>query len=451
MPSKSLYPGVDLYIADDQSSATLVIAADADVSATNVGEIIAAIQNLKIAISQEQSATIATAFEAHRQRPERIELVIARAVAAVHGENGRVEWVRGCPHDESAGNAGASPGRIDYYNQAHYVAVNSGSLLATLRPPTPGRDGLDIYGKVLKAKSGTPATIKTDSTISINSEGNLIAQINGILRGQGVFWKIVPLFDVLAVNFSTGNIFFKGSVVVRGDVCDRFVVHASEDVTVQGVIGAGTIICGRNLHANCGMASDGRGSLLVAGDAMAGYLHNVHGVVRGKLLARKEIINCGLSVGQDLICDAGAVIGGSIAIGGSAVIGVLGSIKGTTTTLVFAADSALAELDEVLQAGSGEAGVAAFDPLRANERIRSCALRSCEYNPAKTRPVHLTIQRNLHPGVVIRTGRSRVRIDRTMRGPIHIHGDSQGGLFYRMGDSVSHPLSELSGPIRKAG
>ena len=136
-----------------------------------------------------------------------------------------------------------------------------------------------------------------------------------------------------AIDISTGNIEFHGTVIVRDGVRDRFEVKATEDIIVDGLIEAATINCGRNFTCRRGMAAKGQGQLVVDGDAVVGYLNNVKGRIKGNLTVQREMINCDLVIGGDLICDQGTVIGGNVVVRGSVRVAALGSKAETSTSL----------------------------------------------------------------------------------------------------------------------
>lgn len=83
--------------------------------------------------------------------------------------------------------------------------------------------------------------------------------------------------------------------------------------------------------------------MLVGGDANAGYLNGVRGHIKGNLTIRRELINCELVIGGDLICEQGAIIGGSVVVAGSIRAGVLGSPAGTPSVIVLDTDPLLSD------------------------------------------------------------------------------------------------------------
>jgi len=532
-------------IEDKGAAARLTLWPDAAPAALNVEALTKVIQDKGIVLEDGLPSVLQKLLAQFASKPGKYDAIVAKAVPAVNGDDGSVLWQPGCDPQAPTGQSKAEGNKIDFYNQARYIAVTAGMHIATIHAPTPGTSGRDITGKVLKAAPGKPCQFKCDPSVKVETDGKVTAGVDGILQSRDGFIKVLPMFEIPgAVDFSTGNIMFKGCVVIRGDVRDRFIVRADQDVTVHGLIGAATIICGRNFFAHCGMAAHEHGCLFVGGDAQVGYLKNGHGLINGSLLARRELINCDLAIGRDVVCDASSVIGGTLAIGGKAIIGTLGSPTCAATTIIFgthpcqqeaartfggapaenptsptpsaeaptpatAAPGAAAKAPAATAApaaksattpgapppsatapgathpGATHPGAAtkpagtppaapaaqsgppkqkqesskSKSPDKLNdqvakfaEQVRACVSQSNQFASGTAKPVDLTVQKFLHPGVTIRTGRCRIALDKPIKGPIRIHGDQDRGLFYQIGaEGVSHPLTDLARPMDRAG
>ncbi len=170
----------------------------------------------------------------------------------------------------------------------------------------------------------------------MDEKGCVIAEIDGLLQFHRAEVKFSPVLEVAEfVDFSTGNIDFDGSVLIRQGVRDRFVVKATRDIIIHGLVEAATIVCGGNFDCRRGIAAKDRGQIAVEGDADVGFLNNVRGEIKGHLTIRREIINCDLVIGQDLRCERGAIIGGTTTITGSLRAMTLGSEAESETVLVL--------------------------------------------------------------------------------------------------------------------
>jgi uncharacterized protein (DUF342 family) len=453
-----------LRIESDGSAATLVLSPELDAGALTEEALTSFVQESGVVCGPALPAILEQAIASFRAAPARLEVVVAKKVPPKHGANGAIVWMPGFDPAAAAPAPAAQDvaAKIDHYNQSRYVTAAAGQHIATITPPSAGVDGYDVTNHPLKATHGSEYVLKTDESIAIDDQGRVSAVVNGVVKFANDSLKIMPMFEVpKSVDFSTGNIMFKGSVVVRGDVRDRFIVRATEDVTVSGLIEAATVICGRTLSVQCGMAAHDRGCLYVGGDAQVGYLKNVHGLVKGDLLVRREMINCEMAISRNLVCESGAVIGGVLCLSGSAIIGTLGSPNGTPTSIIFGSHPCQQQTADALQmhtspaqtpaARKSSADNASAQLAKLTEQIRACAVQSGEFVVGSAKNADLTVTKMLHQGAVIRTGRCRVVIDRPVHGPIYIKGNPQAGLFYSTGDGVTHPLSDLAAPLERAG
>jgi len=231
-----------------------------------------------------------------------------------------------------------------------------------------------------------------------------------------------------SIDFSTGNIDFDGTVIVRGGVRDRFEVKATEDIIVDGLIEAATINCRRNFTCRRGMAAKGQGQLVVDGDAVVGYLNNVKGRIKGNLTVQRELINCDLVIGGNLICDQATVIGGIVAVSGSVRVAALGSNAETSTSLIL-------------------------DPTTLpRTELEACEdeQAQCMQKMTEGSPVDLQILKVIYPGVCIQIGDVEVRFSMAVKGPIKIGRDEHQKLYCRDGDGPTRPLSTLAKIVKRA-
>ena len=231
-------------------------------------------------------------------------------------------------------------------------------------------------------------------------------------------------------------------------------------MTVSGLIEAATVICGRNLSVQCGMAAAGdRGCLYVGGDAEVGYLKNVHGLVKGDLLVRREMINCELGISRNVMCESGEVIGGMLCVSGSTVIGTLGSATGTPTSVTFGshpcqqqtagAFSADTAPGQTAEARKSSAEQSSTHLAKLTEQIRSCrTMQSGEFVIGNAKNADLTVMKTLHASSIIRTGRCRVVIERASKPDSHQRQRTVRVDVLDAQSAFSHPLTDLATPLR---
>jgi hypothetical protein len=81
--------------------------------------------------------------------------------------------------------------------------------------------------------------LELDSTVTLDDESQLIANIDGVLHRQRNTVSIHEVMHIASdIDFATGNIHFGGDVHIDGNVLDLFEIHADGDVAVHGLIEA---------------------------------------------------------------------------------------------------------------------------------------------------------------------------------------------------------------------
>lgn len=422
MTSGSRQPAIEVTIEEGGSVAKMVVPEDVDPALLDAALLANLIRKRGIAVDSAVEAELQRVVEMFRDEPGRLERVIARSTAAVDGRDGRIEWME--DFDPTAGPAAAAgqddADAVDYYNQVGYVRVTKGSHVATLHEPTPGEDGRDVTGRVNKAKPGKPCDVKIDSSLGLEGSGRVVAQADGILEYQRGLLRVKPVFEVRgSVDFSTGNIDFDGTVIVREGVRDRFEIKVTEDLIVEGLIEAAIISCGRNFTCNQGMAAKGQGQLAVEGDAVARYLNNVNSRIKGNLTVQRELINCDLVIGGTLRCDQGTIIGGSATVGGSVRVAALGANAGTATSLT---------LDPSI-------------PSRMAEGMQKTSEGTA---------VEVHVHKVIHPGVCLKIGDVEVKFGVALKGPVRIGRNEHQRLYFREADGPARPLETLTRLVDRA-
>jgi len=431
MSSDSHKSAIEVTIEDRGSAAKVIIPDDFDPALLDAALLAKLVLKRGIDVNSAVEAQLQRVVKTFRDEPSRLEQVIARSTAAIDGQDGRLEWVEGFdPTTRPSAAVGQDDTEVvDYYNQVGYVRVAKGSHVATLHEPTLGEDGRNVTGRTIRAKPGRRHDVKIDPSLSLDGNGRVIAQVDGILEYQHGALKVNRVFEVCgSIDFSTGNIDFDGTVIVRDGVGDRFEVKATEDIIVDGLIEAATINCGRNFTCPRGMAAKGQGQLAVDGDAVVGYLNNVKGCIKGNLTVQRELINCDLVIGGDLICDQGTVIGGNVAVSGSVRVGALGSNAERSTSLIL--DSTTLPTTK----------------LEACEDERA----ECVQKMSEDSAVDVQIHKVIHPGVCITIGDVEVSFGVALKGPIKIGRDAHQRLYFREGDGPTRPLNTLAKIVDRA-
>ncbi|MCZ6445201.1 MAG: FapA family protein [Planctomycetota bacterium] len=471
--------GISVRLEGNAFEARVIITERCDPANLSVQMLAALLRQHDVEVGKAVEERLAKIVEAYRADRKPRQHIVAKASPAIHGEDGIFAWATGFdPTSEHSADRAkeASHDNVDFYSQSSHITVAAGTRIAALRPPTDGTDGRDVVGGVLKARPGKPVDIKIDASLRVDEKGCVIAEIDGILQFHRGSVKVSPVLEVAEfVDFSTGNIDFDGSVLIRQGVRDRFVVKATRDVIIHGLVEAATIVCGGNFECRRGIAAKDRGQILVEGDADVGFLNNVRGQIKGQLTIRREIINCDLVIGQNLRCERGAIIGGTTAITGSLCAMTLGAKAETETVLVLGSAPLLtARFNQLkkdcpvwqeqlerfryeqkqLSAGRGAVGEQQQERLTAlNSEISDLQRKLQDAQEERTRieqematqgKVEIQIEKIIYPKVRFEAGAANFTFTEALKGPATIGWNERKQLVFRQGDGRIRPLSDVA-------
>ena len=186
------------------------------------------------------------------------QLCIAKGDAALQGTPGRFESLLVDPAQQLA-DADCS-GTLRYHDLCHLLLVRSGDPLMRRIAPIPGIDGTDIKGTQILANPVPETAFAADlegAAADPLDPDLLLATRAGqpVVLRNGVY--INNVLEVPALNLSTGNIVFEGTIRVQGDVKSGMQLNVTGDVIVVGTVEAAEIIAGGNIAVNGGIIGHG--------------------------------------------------------------------------------------------------------------------------------------------------------------------------------------------------
>ncbi len=224
----------------------------------------------------------------------------------------------------------------DFRSQSAFIFVTKGQEIGLLTQPTDGTDGQDVYGGTIPARRGPPSSIELGSGVRVDDDQVVRADTDGVLQLSSSEVSVDETLRINgAVDFSTGNIEFSGSVEVTKEVQDCFVVEANGPVHIRGLVQAASIRTDKDLTLDGGMAGREKGEFHAGGGLNARYLDAVTGVVFGECTIRNEINSCDLTVYGHFNSPDAALRGGRVVATMGMTIGMLGGAGGITTDVLI--------------------------------------------------------------------------------------------------------------------
>lgn len=207
--------------------------------------------------------------------------------------------------------------------------VKLGDKLAVYTFPTPGVDGYDVTGNILKAKSGKGKSIlKGQGFMLLADKRTYVSSLAGVGRirnGQIVIDKL-KVYPTSLVDVKE-KIQFDGSIWVHGDV-DNVVIEAKGDILIDGSLSCADVKAGGRIVVRksiVGNVSD-KASVHAGGMIAAGHVDNSF-IKCGDDLISNDCVNCNVSAGGKVIMlgDSGLISGGLVTSLRGVETAVLGS------------------------------------------------------------------------------------------------------------------------------
>jgi len=383
---------------------------------------------------------------------------VAQGTPPDHGSDGYLDFCiqpsgREARYDED------EEGRIDFRDLHIIHNVRQGDHIATLRPPTAGKPGKDIFGREVPAIDGKALQVHCGQGVRSDAEQiRFFATHDGRLVYENNLLAVSDIFEVMGdVDYSVGHIDFIGSVIVRGAVLDDFNVCGQRGVTVHGLVGRCFIRSEGDVIMESGMAGRGGGRILAGGKVRAKYLNETLVEAGGDVEVQREIINCVVRTNGRLSIAGGAIIGGECMALGGIEAGSIGSDLGVMTHVIsgleWTAESRLKKIDEeivrlerrlreidaiVEPLIQSKDRLAALLPehrqllreflqrvhqMREDLRLLQEERVAIEARNPRNRVSQINVNTLVHPGVVVRFGRLCASIRHPYRGPLSIIED----------------------------
>ena len=203
----------------------------------------------------------------------------------------------------------------DFTNTKVFDEVKLGDKLAIYHPATPGVDGFDLTGRVLKAKAGRGKPIlRGQGFMLLSDKQTYVSSLAGVGRIHNGEIKIDKVKTYESLINVREKISYDGTIWVRGDV-DNVYIQAKGDVIVDGSVSCADVTAGGRVIVRksiVGNASD-RALIIAGGLVAAAHVDNAD-IKCGDDLISNDCISCNVSASGKVIMlgDRGLISGGLV-------------------------------------------------------------------------------------------------------------------------------------------
>ncbi len=272
---------------------------------------------------------------------ESVEAEVAHGVPVVNGQDAVITYLY---KKESAEAPAAAPeqtedGRVDYRAGHKIDNVTKGMLLARKTPAIKGVPGKTVTGKEMAPVEGKDIELTPNKGVILSPDNpnEFIADGDGqvIIKDKKI--SVLALYEIAGdINFTTGNVDFIGTVVIKGDVKDGFKVHAGEDIIISGVVEGAELKAGGKITVVGGVSGNDKARIVCKGDCSVKYVRNAIVEVGGNFSVGQAIMHSKVTCeGKVAVAgQKGVIVGGQIIAGQEVSAGIIGSNFATNTEII---------------------------------------------------------------------------------------------------------------------
>ncbi len=236
-------------------------------------------------------------------------------------------------------------GNVDYRELGIIQNALAGQVLAHCERGVTGRAGMNVMGQLIGIKQPVriPLATRVGKGVAIRENGDeIFAEIDGqIVFIQGKKVSVTPIFQVAgSVDFSTGNIDFRGSVVVSENVHAGFSIRASGNIEINGLVEAANLYAEGDIIIRGGVQGGHNSVIEGKGTLHALYLQNAKVKMDGDVIVSDSIMHSAVSAKMVKVDGKrGLLVGGEIEAMQSIQAKIFGSPLATKTVLRIEPDT----------------------------------------------------------------------------------------------------------------
>lgn len=219
-------------------------------------------------------------------------------------------------------------GSIDFRERKIMVPVSAGQVIAIKVPSTLGRPGVTVLGGRIAQQQGRDIEVKTSGDavyspenlqISATSDGVLSVVHDNIIK---VCSKLVIPGDI---DYSTGNIESRNSVIIHGSVLPGFQVKTGGDLEIRGSVMSTQVSSLSNIVIKGGIVGN-VSSVRAFGDVDILFIEQGQIDCSGNCVVRKQCYYSHIFSGGNIRCkEHSTIVGGELISEGNISLGDAGA------------------------------------------------------------------------------------------------------------------------------
>jgi uncharacterized protein len=189
--------------------------------------------------------------------------------------------------------------RADFKTLVSYQYVNKDDVLVTLLDSSQSTPGKTITGLDIAPAEDELYLPEYKNIRSSDDKKSLIADQSGYIHWENNVLIIDDVFHVKGdVDYGTGNLKLKGSVIIDGDVRSGFRVETDGSIFIGGTVDAAHLYAQNgDITITNGILGQDRAKVLCGGSLTCGFMQDASVAVKKDVTIERYAINCIISSG----------------------------------------------------------------------------------------------------------------------------------------------------------
>ena len=277
-----------------------------------------------------------------KERAHGERYLIASGIPPVKGSDGRIEFMFDKSLEKRLKPVILENGNVDYYNVQNYELTDEGQPLIRIFPAEKGINGLDIYGKEVKCQEGKkPPKIVLGKNVALSNDGmTIVSEVPGQILFNRNRLSVSMVLEIFGnVGPETGNIDFKGTVKVNGNLQSDYIIKAEGNVEIYGVCEGDAIIAEGSVLIAGGVPGMKKSYISAGEHVSAKFISNAEVDAQNNVYS-DSIRNCIVRCNGDIELSGknGAVSGGKVFAKHSISAQIIGSQMAMSTEVYVGVD-----------------------------------------------------------------------------------------------------------------
>ena len=218
------------------------------------------------------------------------------------------------------------------------ISLKKDDLIGIIHLPENGKDGVDVFGKIIPAEHGKEKEIKFGENVYTKEKIviSIFASIDGFLEIKNNQISITETLKLYGdVDFRTGDIIGFGSLKVLGSVLNGSFLNLKNLIEIGGYVGDAEIVSGNDIKILGGFLGTGKGVIKSGGNLDVKFIQDQNAYSRGSLNFIREIVHSKIFVKENITGKGShaSIIGGYTLAGKSVEIYSAGNDYGIATVI----------------------------------------------------------------------------------------------------------------------